>query len=187
MEHHGPKLDENDLLTLKSPLYRCLKEDIVFKSNQKMLVLTPYGLKSLEYHGVFVTKTGAQKEPLAKVNKNPRSKHITFEEKNRVNEQRVQELGGVINPLISKYYTKPSDVVSNRALKVAKKNFDNYRDKSDEGYLEDDRFRFHDVLAKIDLIGDSGRRPSGEKIFRRIKRKMDSMRDKPVEPSAKLG
>ena len=72
-------------------------------------------------------------------------------------------------------------------MKVAKKNFDNYRAKSDEGYFEDDRYRFHDVLAKIDLIGHLGRRPSGEIISRGIKRKMDSIRDKPVEPSAKLG
>ena len=44
----------------------------------RISTIDPLGL---EFHGVFVTKTGAQKEPLAKVNKNPRSKDITLREK----------------------------------------------------------------------------------------------------------
>ena len=186
LENHGPKLDENDLVALKSPLYQCLKEDVNSRNKQKMLNLTPYGTKRLEDKGIFLNKNGFPTEPKDNKKDVPRCKDLNFEESNRINEQKVQELGGIIKSAISNYYTKPSNFVSNRGLKESKKVFDNYISKCKEGYLKGDRVNFHNASSKIDIIENSGRRPVGEMLFKRMKRTMDSIRDKPDGPSYEL-
>ena len=180
-------LNEHDLKTIKNPLYACLKEDIIFNRNQKMMLLTPYGVNSLEKNGIFLNNRGQPKISSAKLKDIQRTKQIVFTESNRVNEQKVKELDGLMNSLISKYYSKPNDLVSNRSVKQSKKNMNNYIYKCSQVFLKGDRQRFDEVSKKIDLIADLECRPTQELIFKSLfkdmKRKLDQVRDKPPKPA----
>ena len=60
---------------------------------------------------MFLTKTGKPKLPPENAKNIKRTKHKCGDmETNRVNEQRIAEMSGVINTLISNYYTQPGIV-----------------------------------------------------------------------------
>ena len=113
-----------------------------------MMLLTPYGVNSLEKNGIFLNNRGQPKISSAKLKDIQRTKQIVFTESNRVNEQKVKELDGLMNSLISKYYSKPNDLVSNRSVKQSKKNMNNYIYKCSQFFFKGDRQRFDEVSKK---------------------------------------
>ena len=126
VEHHGPHLDEVDLRALKSPIYQSTKEDTKLKTKHKMIQLTEFGIQSLEEIGVFVDKRGYKRDcPLD---------FTTSGKKIDSNvEHQVQELSGCLDSLIGKYYSPPEEI-SNRAIKRARHDFENYKLKIKIGY-----------------------------------------------------
>lgn len=149
-----------------------------------MLQITAFGLKYLSKNGVFLNKMGDPVKVPEKLEKIARAKKFDApEETSRAKVQAIEQLGGLISTLISAYYSKPEEIISNRAKKRSKRKVENYISKAEDGYLNHHRARFHEVETAIAKLNKkTTERPAGELIFSSVKRVMDKLPDKPINP-----
>lgn len=177
-------LTEVDFKMMKSPLYQCLKNDISNKDSVRMLQITAFGLKYLSKNGVFLNKMGDPVKLPEKMKNIARAKEFDNpEETSRAKDQAIEQLGGLISMLIGAYYSKPEEIISNKGKKKSKKKVENYISKAKEGYLKDHRTKFHEVAAQIaKLCKKTVERLAGEIIFSSLKRIMDRLPDKTINP-----
>ena len=86
---------------------------------------------------------------------------------------------------------QPGELVSKMAIKLSKKNIQNYNQKSIQVYLKGDRIKFKQVSIQIALMADAGRRLNGEIIFCNLKKVMDKIQKESnrvnVQKVAELG
>ena len=179
-----PLLTELDYKIMKSPLYQCLKNDVYNKDSVRMLQITAFGLKYLSKNGVFLNKMGDPVKVPENMENIARAKEFDdWEETSRTKAQAIMQLGGLIAMLISAYYSKPEEIISNKGKKKSKKKVENYISKAEDGYLKDHRTKFHEVATQIaKLCKKTVERPAGEIIFSSVKRIMDRLPDKTINP-----
>ena len=183
--NHGLSLDELDISAMNTSFYRCLKEDLRMKSNQKMINITPFGIRSLEVMGIFVNRNGVPREQPQYLKTEKILVKNNFENETVIREEKGQEIAGSINTLITSYFKEPVNC-SNRGKKRAKHDFDNYSVETNAGYKKGDRDSFNSIEMNIRKIDDTYRRPHNEVLFKKMKRQMDSIPDRKAGPSPAL-
>ena len=165
-------MDEVDLKTIESRMYKCLKLDIGNKDQARMFSLTPYGMAFLNKEGMVVNEFGQVRQ------KENGKECQNRAEKPRNLDGKMRQIGEMARSLNEKYFKQPTDIYSKRGGKKAKKDLSNYIGQAWHGYLSGDRSKFADLNKIIQSLTEKEKEADNIKIFISLRNIMDDIEDR---------